>query len=143
MPSPAMATIFPCCCSWWTISDFLRRQNFGFEFLESRLPGNGLGRGPVVAGNHDHTDSLRPKVAESWRGRSLNRIRNGNVAGISSVDRDKNDVCPPPETLRLRRPGWEMHLLRAEAQRFLSATCLPSTCPVIPFPGVMELGGFY
>ena len=57
-PSPAMATMWPSDCSFFTASRFLLRQDVGVHFIDSEFARDGFGCRAAVSGEHHDLDSI-------------------------------------------------------------------------------------
>ncbi len=95
IPSPAMATIRPCAFSRRTTSTLSSGSTSASTWSMPSLARHGLGRRPVVAGEHHDVESLRREVARWPRAvRGLDRVGHAQQARRLSSTSTKITVWP-------------------------------------------------
>ena len=87
-PSPAIATILPGLLQLRHHRALLIGQHFGLDVGDAELPRDGVGRGPVVAGQHDDLDAFGRQRLQRIRRRRLDRIGDGEQPRQLAVDGD-------------------------------------------------------
>ena len=66
------------------------RQHLGQHLVDAHLPGDGLGRPPVVAGDHHRTQAHAVQPGDGCRGRVLEHVGDRHDAGRVAVDGDEH-----------------------------------------------------
>jgi len=82
-----MATMRPSAVSFLTIAILVLRQDIGFDFLDTELAGDSLGRRFVVAVSITIRMPVAPNAVEGRLRRCLDRVGNGDDATRLAVDR--------------------------------------------------------
>jgi hypothetical protein len=77
--------------------DFVRRHAVGKHDVEVERGADGLGRGGVIAGDHDDTsDARRPQHADRMRRFRAQFVGQEQRTDRAALDRDKHHQCRPP-----------------------------------------------
>ena len=79
------------------------RQDLGSHVVDSKAPRDGLGGGPVVAGEHHQAQALFLQPADGIGRRRPNRIRDGDETSDPAVDGDEEHGLTVARAVR--RPG--------------------------------------
>ena len=136
-PSPAIATTRPSRRSRSTTCALLLGQHLGLDLVDAELLRHRLGRGAVVAGQHDDAHASRACSASSAAGRRrLDRIGDRDDARGLAVDREEDRgravaaaaarASAPAAPARCRAPPG---ISRCRARRVRR-----STMPTTPLP---------
>ena len=120
IPSPAIATLRPSAWSRFDLLGLLVGQHLGADLVEPEPLRDGLGRGAVVAGEHDEADSRGLEVGDGPGRRLLDRVGDAEQARRPAVDDDEDD------RLAVAAQG-----LGSLAER---AGSIPSSCSIAALP---------
>ena len=120
MPSPAIATTWPCSRSLTNAFVLVLRLDAGVDFIDAELLRDGACGALVVAGEHDDFDAELMQMVDGSGGRFFDRIGDGEDARGASVNADEHRAVAL--VLKLRGFGFEIceitDALRFQKRRF-------------------------